>query len=86
MLSETSRMMLQEQLESHVSAWVFPNPDDQPHSRAHVSRLFRKDDDQDEIEDDREDDPSQTGRGAGAAVQPTNARPPAMLDPREAPG
>ena len=44
------------------------------------------DDDQDEIEDGREDAPSQTGRGDGAAVQPTNARPPAILDPREAPG
>jgi integrase len=42
MLSETARKLLQGQLESHASEWVFPNSRDRPYSRVHVSRQFRK--------------------------------------------
>jgi integrase len=42
MLSETARKLLQGQLESHVSEWVFPNSRDRPYSRVHVSRRFRE--------------------------------------------
>jgi integrase len=42
MLSETARKLLQGQLESDASEWVFPNSRDRPYSRVHVSRRFRK--------------------------------------------
>src|SRR5215475_3744206 len=41
-LSDTSRKLLQGQLESHASEWVFPNAKDQPYNRMYVSRVFRK--------------------------------------------
>jgi integrase len=41
-LSAEAAKLLRTELEGHTSPWVFPNPDGQPYSRVHVSRLFRK--------------------------------------------
>ena len=40
-LNQEAQAILREQLASHGSTWVFPNPDDRPWSRIHVSSVFR---------------------------------------------
>jgi len=41
-LSGEAQKILRGQLERHTSEWVFPNPDNRPYTRVHVSRVFRK--------------------------------------------
>jgi integrase len=42
-LNVDAQKILQHQLELHTdSPWVFPNPDGEPYSRVHVSRVFRR--------------------------------------------
>jgi integrase len=40
-LNQEAQTILREQLASHDSALVFPNPDDRPWSRIHISSVFR---------------------------------------------
>jgi integrase len=40
-LNQEAQAILREQLARHGSAWVFPNPDDRPWSRIHISSVFR---------------------------------------------
>jgi integrase len=40
-LNQEAQAILREHLATHGSAWVFPNPDDRPWSRIHVSSAFR---------------------------------------------
>jgi integrase len=40
-LNQEAQAILREQLASHGSSWVFPNADDRPWSRIHISSVFR---------------------------------------------
>jgi integrase len=42
MLSASARKLLQTQLASHDSPWVFPKPDGRPYSREQVGKVFRR--------------------------------------------
>jgi len=41
-LGADTQKILQRQLQSHASEWVFPGPEGRPYSRVHISRVFRK--------------------------------------------
>jgi integrase len=41
-LSAEAQLILSRQLGSHESAWAFPNRDNRPYSRVHISRVFQK--------------------------------------------